>query len=545
MTCPSELNLSMYADGELRGAEVSVTEAHLSRCAMCRARLDGLRTEVAVVTAALAHEMEQVSVPAFEGPVSHGALAAAAAFLLVGAALVSAMPVLIAVSLPAPLTWLNPLDGRDLADLAWRVVLYLADHGGAIMTGIAEAAAAAVVVGLVTWTVFGLRSSRPGPLLLVSLATAVVVLPAPAEAFEIRRGDDGDVLIPADETITDTLIAFGETIEVNGDVEGDLLAFGRRVVIRGRVGGQVFTAARAVTLDGEVGGSVLGFAQTVDVSSARIGGNLYGFGNTINASDRMSIGRNAMLFAQHASIAGPVGHDLLGFGEEIEIADTVGGSVTAYARRVILLAPARVAGDVSVHVPREESLTVSPGAVIDGELTTDIRQKMEDESDYTTGGFYLAQVLRFGAAFTTGVILLALVPRLRRVSLDTVRTGLVAGAFGIVTLVATPIIAVLVAVTVVGIPVALLSLLLWLAGLYLAKIVLAHFIGRRFMEALGRPAHFALALAVGLLLVLVVVNLPFVGGLLNFVLTVCGLGVLVLFLWRMLRGAPEAGDVPV
>jgi hypothetical protein len=44
-------------------------------------------------------------------------------------------------------------------------------------------------------------------------------------------------------------------------------------------------------------------------------------------------------------------------------------------------------------------------------------------------------------------------------------------------------------------------------------------------------------LAVGLLLVIVAVNLPFVGGLFNFLMTIAGLGLLVLFLrdrWRVL-----------
>jgi hypothetical protein len=111
--------------------------------------------------------------------------------------------------------------------------------------------------------------------------------------------------------------------------------------------------------------------------------------------------------------------------------------------------------------------------------------------------------------------------------------------------VAVPIIAVLVAATIIGIPVAMLGLLLWLAGLYLAKVVLAHVIGARLVDMSGNPRHFAVALAIGLLLVMVAVNLPFIGGLLNFVLTICGLGLLVLFVWRTFRDEPPPGEAAV
>ena len=39
------------------------------------------------------------------------------------------------------------------------------------------------------------------------------------------------------------------------------------------------------------------------------------------------------------------------------------------------------------------------------------------------------------------------------------------------------------------------------------------------------------------------VNLPFLGGLISFLLTICGLGVLALFLWRRLRGEDEPNPV--
>ena len=137
------------------------------------------------------------------------------------------------------------------------------------------------------------------------------------------------------------------------------------------------------------------------------------------------------------------------------------------------------------------------------------------------------------------MILLALVPGLRGVAIQTTGNALLAGGVGLVTLVSVPIIAVIVAITIIGLPVAVVGFLLWLVGLYFAKIVIAHIIGGRVLKAPRSDRHFAVALAVGLAVVIVLINLPFIGHILNFLMTLCGLGLLMIFLWDAFRGGPS------
>jgi cytoskeletal protein CcmA (bactofilin family) len=550
MSCPTELVLASHADDALDAASAAEVDAHVAACHRCQARLGQLRAEIDCIAAALALDDEHLAVPPFRRPVAQGTTTLGGGFALGIAALAAAGPALLGVALQSRfaglepvLSWLNPFDAGGLARAGVRAILFLSQSGGDLMNSITETAVAVVVISLVTWIAVALGRRTSVPLALGAILGAVILAPGPAEALEIRTSEEGAVYVAADETIDDTLVAAGNTVEIDGIVRGDLIAVGRAVVVRGRVDGAIITAAQSVNIEGEAEGSVIGAAQTLNLTGAQIGRNLFGFGTTINASSTSRIGSNAVVFAGQSTIlSGPVGRDVYSFSNQHEIGNTVGGDLTVFGSSVSLLGPARVTGDLTAHVPTEADVSVSPSATIGGELRTETRERPEPENQYATGGYYVGQLLRYAAAFVTGLLVLALVPGLRSAGFTSVGNGFVVAAVGLITLAAVPVIAIIAAVFVIGIPVAILGLMLYVVGLYLAKIMVAHFVGRRILERGGTQRHFATALAIGLALVIVAVDLPFLGGLLNFVLTLAGLGLIVMFGWEQVRGTtvPEA-----
>ena len=93
--------------------------------------------------------------------------------------------------------------------------------------------------------------------------------------------------------------------------------------------------------------------------------------------------------------------------------------------------------------------------------------------------------------------------------------------------------------TLIGLPVGLLVLALWLAGLYVAQILVATLVGRGLLQKAGAPpATFAPVLLVGLVCVAFASNLPYVDGLVRLVVLVLGLGLAVVSAYR----APGRGE---
>ena len=531
MTCPSELTLAMHADRAVDGADAAEIEQHLADCERCRTRITNLREESRMIAVALAFDPGIVAVPAFMRPITVGTVLAGTAATLLLAGALSGLLALLRALLPAMPAWFDPLDTGSVASLLVRSGVFLAERGDSILRSLAETAASAAIVLALAWLASRLHKHiRGGPFVAAAVLCAATLQPMRSEALEIRHEEKGTVFVRADETVNDTLIAFGDTIEVDGHVTGDLIAFGRRVVVAGDVGGFVVAGAQSVSIGGTVAGSVLAGAETLDISASRIGQNLYAGAESVTVNEHASIEQNVVVGAENARLVGRIGRDALAAAQELDVASSIGGTLTGLTRRMTILAPARIAGDVhATGIETKDHVIVSPGAVIGGQLVTKLAEHAE-RNRFLSAHFYLFQLLWIAAAFVTGFTLLALVPGLRRTSIDGAPDALRTGAIGIVALVATPIIAVLVCLTLIGIPLGLLALFLWGASIYLGQIVIAQLIGTRVVEAMAeRREHFAVALVVGLLAVTLLTNLPFIGGLVGFLLTLLGLGLLVTF----------------
>jgi cytoskeletal protein CcmA (bactofilin family) len=437
------------------------------------------------------------------------------------------------LELPASLDWLDPTRTAGQMNLVVNAIAYVLLEGGSMMESILDSATviALNLVGLAVITMLLRRSIRTTAML--SVIALMAVFSSSSYALDVRRAENQAVTVPQGETVDDTLVVFGDSINIDGTVNGDLITFARNVSIRGMVKGNVIGFGQHLTVEGIIEGSIFGVGQTVQ-NRGRVTNNVYGFGQDVTIGTGAEVTGNALLFAGETNVDGSIGHDLWIFCNRADVRGNVLRNVNAFVNGITVLAPARIVGDLTARVQRADNVRVESGATVGGK--TDIQVRPPEPNRYATFSFYLRQIMWLAAAFVTGIILFWLFPALTQVNLDSARTLLTAAGIGFLAACATPIAAIIIAVTVIGLPIGLVTLALWLLGLYLAKIVLAGFLGRALLAGQGeqRPAP-ALMLLVGLVLVLIAVNLPYVGGIINFLLTLLGLGALILTLYRSYR----------
>ena len=424
--------------------------------------------------------------------------------------------------------WLTSLYVPDFYEVATATALVYLEEGTAMFDAYLGLIVLCVSILTTLWFLVLYRKNQAALSLGLLLTVGIsVVAPTPANAIELRR-DKEVVTVAEAETINDTLVAASETILIKGNIIGDLLATGRRVDIDGSVSGNVMAFAESVTIRGTVGGLVLGAGSTFELEGSSVGGNLVVAGEKLSVDSRSDVAGNVVLAGNNAAIEGPIGKGLYSFAEVIELNSSVGQNMEAFGNRVRLLDDAHVLGNARLRIEHEDRLHRASGAKVDGEVEfLEMPERLEEANPYTSVTFYLWQLARLVSALLVGLALLWLVPAFRTAAIGGGIEGLKTAGIGLVTLISLPVVAGIIALTLIGLPFSFVTLVAWVTFLYLAKVVMAVFVGRVLLASTKYKASDIATLLVGLLVILVIVNLPAIGGVVSFVVTVLGVGLIV------------------
>ncbi|WP_134671109.1 bactofilin family protein [Halorussus marinus] len=326
----------------------------------------------------------------------------------------------------------------------------------------------------------------------LAIALAVVVtlaaVPAPVAAEETRSG--GTVVVDADETVDEDLTAFAGTVVVRGTVDGDLTAFAGNVFVDGTVTGDLEAFAGNVRINGTVEGDASAAGGNVFLAqSGRVGGQLdAGAGNVV--------------------LEGEVGSD----------ARLGGGTVTVRPS-------AAIGGDLEYS----GQLDLADGATVDGQ----VRQTDDLDVGITGPSFpgWLGWAYGLLVNLLLGAVLLLVFPRFSgAVAGRAIERPLRSAGVGLALFVGVPVLLVVFAITLVGIPLSLFGAVVYGLAIWTGLVYGSFSIGT-WLLAIADVDNRWLALAVGVLVVSIADFVPVVSGLVQFVVVLLGLGALALAIW--------------
>ncbi|MFC7203992.1 polymer-forming cytoskeletal protein [Haloferax namakaokahaiae] len=323
--------------------------------------------------------------------------------------------------------------------------------------------------------------------------------------------------------------AGGTIVVEEGEIyTGDLQATGGTVIIAGIVDGDVEFAAGTVlvTNTGRVTGSLDGVAGSVTIEGA------------VDGDVNVAAGA---LFLRSGSI---VGGDLEAGAGSVAIDGAVAGDATVGAEELTVGPNARIAGALEYDA---ETATIDDGATVTGGATRVSNLEIAGPSifgmsagfgqfdapiipQWMVAGYWLLVNVALGA-----IVVLVAPGFARRVTGLGTKKAVRSGGVGLLAIVGVPIVLLVLLLTIVGIPLSLVGGIAFLVVLWVASIYGALVLGT-WLLSLGDYANRWAALALGLLIVAILDFVPFVGGILEFLVLLVGLGAFVL----ALRG--ESGD---
>jgi len=345
---------------------------------------------------------------------------------------------------------------------------------------------------------------------------------APVLAADLRSGDA--VTVASGEVVDDDLYIAGNTITIDGTVNGDLWAVGNTITINGEVKGSIVAAGQTVSINGNVDHAARLAGETVNVSGD-VSGDLIVFASAVSIADKAKIGGDFLFGAGTVNIGGLVEGDVKGGGGEVTISNGVKGDIELNVDNLTVASTADIGGNITYT--SENEADIKSGAKVGGKTTHNLPEVKKPAPFSGIGG----KVLGFLMAFVTGLIIILIAPGRSASIADSIRSKPWASlGWGAVILFATPVAAIMVCFTVIGIPVALIALALYAIAIYLSQVFVGLFIGRwiigRFREVESKAIMVG-ALASGLVILTILRLIPYLGFWIGLAVALFGLGAML------------------
>lgn len=369
------------------------------------------------------------------------------------------------------------------------------------------------------------------PAWLAAALGLLVLASAPAQAQADWFG--GEVVAPdreGDAAYT------GQHVSVPGRIGGDLMLLAGEADIGGEVGDDARVMAQKYLQSGSVGGELAVSAKSADIDGA-VGDDLYVTADDVRLRETARIGQDARIFGKDVLIKGRIERNLDVSADTVAISAEIGGDVTVHARQIILGPNTTIEGRLIWRSPNQPD--IPQDVIVNGGTDGQIDKNWQPEGVLSWAspfhGAHSAAIFAEAAfrlmvalsAFAIGLALVLLTPHYADRVFATLRDRWAASLlWGAVILIATPVLAVVMILTVVGIPLGFLLLLslpfLGLWGYAVGAAGLGTFAFRR-PQSMQR----ILALAIGLVAVTLLSLTPIVGPFLGLVAIFLGLGALI------------------
>lgn len=355
-------------------------------------------------------------------------------------------------------------------------------------------------------------------------------LPA-AAAFEFPH------YLSSEQTIGDDVYMIGETVTVKGKVIGDLMAIGKTVSCGGAVAADLLSIGLQIEAAGNINDDLRAVGLYTDLRG-NVGDDALLAGFKVNIAPDSRIGHTAIVAAGQAAVNGHIQGDLLVTGYSCILGGDIQGNVTASVAKLQLAPTTRIQG--SLIYTSQDPVIIPPGAIIEGEIIHHKPASPAPGSAFAQEGSrkwakLISMVTWDAGLIIIGLGLLLLVPQTIHAPSRTMTSKpWLACMYGFLWLVGAPVTASVGIITIIGLPLSIAIVFLYLSSLYLSSLPVALWIGQKLFHTQSKPC---LSLVIGLLVISLLRSLPYVGFIIGTIVLTVGLGSLTLslrnYLWSL------------
>lgn len=362
------------------------------------------------------------------------------------------------------------------------------------------------------------------PLVLFFL---LLVIPKFSLASIIQTNEN----ITINEEINTNLYLVGGYIETNDYINGDLIAIGGTTNINSIVSGDITIISGESKLTKPTTRSAK-IVSGSTIITENIDGDLIVIAGSVTIGENVEIKGDLIAIAQLIDIKGKIDGNVRIISTKASLHNcTVLGNASIKSNEIIFDNNFNVIGNLnyssSDHIYQ-----------IEKHVQGNTNYKQIEEKGYFS---VLSNKLWYGLTLIViGIILIMVFPNFVQNSVMKINNQLgKTTLWGIICLILIPIIALILFITIIGIPLSLILIILYIISLYISPIFLALLVGsaiipyknsksKKKLEDKYLKNKMLLSLLLGLLIYILITSIPLLGGAVTFITIVIGFGALIL-----------------
>ncbi len=354
----------------------------------------------------------------------------------------------------------------------------------------------------------------------IFIVSFFLISATPATA-KVITSEEGDIIVAKGEVINDDLFIGGQGVVINGTVNGDVFVGAQTVRIGGIINGNLHIGAQTINLGGTVKGNIYLGGQDVTITSLNLGGSLISGSQSLNLDNTSTIGGSVISGSANTNINSQIkrnailGAATLTIGENTRIGKDLSYAASSEAGMINISEKAKIGGQIH--------------KVDTSSSQKDIEKVRSESKSFFAGAKIATSIISYLGALLVGLLTFKLFGNFLSNSTNKVTNSFWKSlGIGFLVMIASLPGIIILLITIIGIPVAGLSILLLILYSCLAKIVVGNALGNLVATKLKWKMGGFGAFAFGLLLIYLLKIIPVAGGILGMVVLWTGLGAITL-----------------
>lgn len=341
----------------------------------------------------------------------------------------------------------------------------------------------------------------------------------------------------------------GGEVRINEPVHGDLFATGRQIFVDQPVAADAALAGGMIEVREEIGEDLRAAGGTISIYR-NVGGEVLAAGRSVRIENAVDVGGPALLAGNEVAVGGTVNKGIKVYANKIVLFGRIAGDARLFGEEIALMPGTRIEGNLYYASPK--ALTSDEAATVAGRVTREESSRAGDAGrGIAASGPGWFHPLFFFSMFASGALLFLVFPGAVKGAQHAIRQYPGKSLLiGLVLLSAIPPIAVIMMISVIGIPVGFSLIALYPLLLLLGYLGAAFFIGQRAADAMKQSSEVSLPrqlayLGFALLLLGLAAMIPFLGMLFVCLALLAGVGGWAIWSFGRIQGLRNRhGDSP-